>query len=71
VFQAILKKYIKTFRLKSIVYTDFKRLFEEETELLLGKEKSELIQKQIDWNHWVIDTGLPNITFNYSKINLI
>lgn len=70
VFQKILQKYIKTFRLKSIVYTDFIRLFEEESESLLGRDKFELIRKEIDWNHWIIENGIPNKKFNYSKIYL-
>lgn len=54
------------FRLRSIVYTDFIRLFENEIERLLGKGKSEQIKKEIDWDHWIIETGLPKHKFDYS-----
>lgn len=65
-FQKILQTYIKTFRLKSIIYNDFIRLFESEIEKHLGKEKSDQIIKEIDWNHWIIEPGLPKHKFDYS-----
>ena len=63
-FQKILQTYIKTFRLKSIIYNDFIRLFESEIEKHLGKEKSDQIIKEIDWNHWIIEPGLPKHKFD-------
>ena len=67
VFQKILQTYIQTYRLKSVNYTEFKAVFEAQIDKHLGRDKADSINKEIDWNHWVHQSGLPNKKFDYSQ----
>jgi aminopeptidase N len=68
VFRKILQVYIQTFRLKSVNYTDFKNIFETQVEVLLGTDKAQTIIMEVDWVHWVHQSGLPNKKFDYSNL---
>jgi leukotriene-A4 hydrolase len=66
-FQKILQKWLTDFAYKSIVFQDFRNLFEQQVKTLFELSKSEEILKQIDWEAWMYTPGKTLIKHNFSK----
>lgn len=65
VFQLILRKYFTEYKYKSVNDEVFKNLFIDYIQKNFDIEKSEKILRQIDWNNWLRDPGLPKMKNNF------
>ena len=54
-----MQKYIKKYRYKSVDYTAFKEVLETVIKETYNKEESEKIIKEIDWDKWLNEKGIP------------
>ncbi len=58
-FKEVMQKYIKKYRYKSVDYTAFKEVLETVIKEIYNKEESEKIIKEIDWDKWLNEKGIP------------
>ncbi len=66
-FQTILKAYVNSFKLKSIDYTSFKILFENQVRTLIASDKIDVILNSIDWESWIYHPGQVPVFHEFSK----
>ena len=64
-FKEVMRKYIKKYRYKSVDYTAFKEVLENTIKEKYDNKESEKIIKEIDWDKWLYEKGIPknNIEF--------
>jgi leukotriene-A4 hydrolase len=58
-FKEVMQKYIKKYRYKSVDYTAFKEVLENSIKEKYNNEESEKIIKEIDWDKWLYEKGIP------------
>lgn len=66
-FKLILRRYFTKYKYEAISYYDFREFFEAQVTEKFGPEVSQEIFNQIDWDNWVIETGFPNYTNNFTN----
>ena len=66
-FKLILKKYFTVYKYTALSYTDFKEFFEDKVLDKLGTKAAKELFEKIDWTNWVIDSGFPEITNNFTN----
>ena len=69
-FRTILRKYIRTYFFKSIVYTDFIELFTEMIKNLYQNEKAQEILSKLHWKKWILEPGFPDdLKYSFGNLN--
>mgnify|MGYP002626235169 FL=1 len=58
-FKEVMRKYIKKYRYKSVDYTAFKEVLEEVIKEKYDEKEGEKIIKEIDWDKWLYEKGIP------------
>jgi leukotriene-A4 hydrolase len=58
-FKEVMRKYIKRYRYKSVDYTAFKEVLEEVIKEKYDEKEGEKIIKEIDWDKWLYEKGIP------------
>ena len=53
--------------INTLSYTDFKEFFEDKVSDKLGSEAAKELFKKIDWTNWVLDTGYPNVSNDFTN----
>ena len=68
-FDIIFKKYIETFKYKSVVYTDFTDLFEQQVREIFKDDKAKIedILKSAEWDKWINEEGDPTLINDFSN----
>jgi leukotriene-A4 hydrolase len=61
-FQETMQKYIKKYKYKSVDYTAFKEVLENVIKDNFEKKEAEKIIKEIDWDKWLYEKGIPKYT---------
>ena len=66
-FQETMQKYIKKYKYKSVDYTAFKEVLENVIKDNFEKNEAEKIIKEIDWDKWLYEKGIPKYTNEFAS----
>ena len=67
IFKAIMQKYIKKYRYKSVDYTAFKEVFENVIKEKFDKTKAKSIIEEINWDKFLNEKGFPKYNNKFSS----
>ena len=67
IFKAIMQKYIKKYRYKSVDYTAFKEVFENVINEKFDKTKAKTIIEEINWDKFLYEKGFPKYNNKFSS----
>ena len=62
-----MQKYIKKYKYKSVDYTAFKEVLENVIKDNFEKNEAEKIIKEIDWDKWLYEKGIPKYTNEFAS----
>ena len=62
-----MRKYFIVYKYTALNYTDFKEFFEDKVFYKLGSEASKELFKKVNWTNWIIDTGYPEVSNDFTN----
>ena len=66
-FREIMANYIDTYKYKSVDWTDFKKIYEENVSKKMDKNNANQILNSIDWDKWVTEKGFPSYKMEFKS----
>ena len=66
-FKEVMQKYIKKFKFESVDYTAFKGVLEDVIREKFKKKQAKKIIRDIDWDKWLNEKGIPSYTPEFAS----